>query len=204
MMVGRPWGSVVALLALFFVSSCDAETPGPAPEPATDGPMQVDVGAGGMSVNAPAGVENWSATFGFLWPCTTGAEARITKVEPTGNVAADAFRTWVHTVPAGREDLTPLGSILGSPPRFDESYTEPFDHGTFKADAVGHVVANACPVEYEPGTGVEELLVTLDTGPAGVAVDGFKVTYVADGRAYVTDVAWTMTLCGTEFVEECS
>ena len=191
------WRRIVVLaIATSSLAGCNTASPEPE-EPRTDGPLKFDISDGGTSLWAPRGhTESWSGSFGAFWGCVEEGEATITKVEPRGDVPDDAFHAWIHTVPKDAQGRTGIGSELGSPPKFDEPYaTGARWFGTF-TPAVDYTWKQPCPADGKDG--ITEVVITMDSGVEGREIEGFKLTYSADGEDYTVNTDWNMMLCGTE------
>lgn len=202
-------------------SSGDVRDPGPEPkasEVKSAGPLSAGVGkaGGGASIDPPPSDGPFKATFGSFVLCSTKPDAGdITNLRVTFPVAAPTHvSTWIRQVTvedvrsapkAHRAQFIPFSFGLGAPPLFKQPYAGLQPPGQFTRDVSSVTIDHTCAETNDavsalnqravPETGYNELMVVVPSTSAGAVVDGFRVTYTADGKDFTMPVPWTMVVC---------
>lgn len=200
--------SPVAAVVLVAVAGC---TTADGSSSFTDGPLSATLVSGGNAAYAPD-VVPWRVSFGHFVLCTTDPEADIVvqDLDHDATVPPRDVEVYVRHVDPGvvprrgiASEHQPFYSSLGSPPRFDEPYSDtprpPV--GTFSEWAGDLRVSQPCSRSRERVHGYTELVFVLEVGRRGAQVDGFTLDYVADGEQHRLRVPWTMIGCGDAITE---
>lgn len=182
----------------------------------TDGPLSATLMSGGNAVYAPD-VVPWRVSFGHVVLCTTDWDADIVvrDLDHDATVPPRDVKVYVRHVDPGvvprrsmASEHQPFYSLKGSPPRFDEAYSDTARPpvGTF-SEWIGDLrVSQPCTRSRERVHGYTELVFVLEVGRRGAQVDGFTLDCVADGEQHRLRVPWTMIGCGDAITEpyDCS
>lgn len=181
-------------------------TTGPGPggdDVEVGGPLTVTSGGGGMAFYPPPGnPAQWVATQGSFKLCTDGEPVTLDAVRYRATVEPLDVTGWLVSDATG--PYSTFGSVLGSPPNFDEPYGAGDDSltGQYTDQLTGAVIDDPCPSQGVRD-GYSELLVEVRSGTTGVDIRRMWVDYTVDERRYTAPVQWRIIMCGTDAARGC-
>lgn len=171
---------------------------------AVSGPLTINAGNTGLTFSTWRSTEHWSATAGGFLLC--GPEVTITGVSPVRASGLESLgavtRSFQVRHRSGNLVSEPILGGYGAPPWIggpDNPHEDRLSGPIH--DAEGATVTPPSCDDYDggaPGEQVLELLLTVTTGTIGATVHDVSVEYESGGQDYRTEVAVTLTLCGTE------
>lgn len=155
-----------------------------------DGPLSVGQG-GENSILAPK-KSPWTATFGWVQPCSSTGEAiTIEKVHYDFAPEPRAARTLAYRPASG---TTPFGSTKGTPE--DQLRSDSHMRGELVESVEGLEIDDQCGTSQQQ-SGLQ-LLTVLDVGEGGAEVRDYRIDYTSQGQEYTLTVDWRLIACGTE------
>lgn len=207
---GRGARVALTMLVLCALTACDAGKAPSGGSPRTlhedgHGPLSAQTLTGGKALLAPAGANEWWASFGTPLLCNTSPNKpiRISAVRYDAVVKPIAISTKLRVVPShaaeSAEDpvaWNPFGGLVGRPGQFMNATIR----GDF-VDPRGQKIVEACNARSRAFT---ELVTSIKVSDAGAWIRRSYIDYSVDRRRYTLVVRWQMVGCGKRTTRQCS
>lgn len=212
---------LLAITLITVMTSCsggEQESKRPVSDSA-EGPLSGGVGAGGSSLDPPAGRTRWFGTFGAFVLCRKNDAIRIElervryriaerPISVTPMLRSFSLAELQPLSRSARADFNPVLAALGRPPRFDQPYaTELSMPGNYTSTIAGLEITPTCKEKLAaedalstgriPSTTFTELMFVLEVDRDGGRVDKAFVDYLANGKPRTLRLDWEMAACGS-------